>query len=167
MSPDPVAGGSATAYDYCNADPVNCTDLGGTFSFKGLLSAVAVVGEIASLIPGPVGAAAGISAVAYAVQGNTAKALERGVTAAAALVGAGAVVRVAARAVGTATKGGSKPLGPRRGSHAPPRGRAGGWRETRGGGGTGFLHQFCSKAGTVGTPETLVPGTLTQDHYCR
>ncbi|MBY8870259.1 DNRLRE domain-containing protein [Micromonospora sp. PLK6-60] len=26
---DPVAGGSATAYDYCNADPVNCSDLDG------------------------------------------------------------------------------------------------------------------------------------------
>ncbi|NTW40783.1 MAG: hypothetical protein HGA44_13025, partial [Cellulomonadaceae bacterium] len=26
---DPVPGGSASAYDYCNADPVNCTDLGG------------------------------------------------------------------------------------------------------------------------------------------
>ena len=107
LSPDPVPGGSATSYDYCNADPVNCTDLGGTFSFTGLLSAVAVVGEIASLIPGPVGAAAaGISAVAYAVQGNTAKAIEMGVTAAAALVGAGAVVRVAARAVGSAVKAG-------------------------------------------------------------
>lgn len=80
---------------------------GGTFSFKGLLSAVAVVGEIASLIPGPIGAAAaGVSAVAYAVQGNTAKALEMGVTAAAALVGAGPVVRVAARAASTAIKAG-------------------------------------------------------------
>ena len=93
--------------DCCNADPVNCEDLGGTFSLTGLLSAVVVVGEIASLIPGPVGAAAaGISAVAYAVQGNTAKAIEMGVTAAAALVGAGAVVRVAARAVGSAAKAG-------------------------------------------------------------
>jgi RHS repeat-associated protein len=26
---DPVPGGSANAYDYCNADPVNCTDLDG------------------------------------------------------------------------------------------------------------------------------------------
>lgn len=107
LSIDPVPGGSANAYDYCNADPVNCTDLGGTFSFKSLLSAVAIVGEIASFIPGPVGAAAaGISAVAYAAQGNTAKAIEMGVTAAAQLVGAGAVVRVAARAVNVARAAG-------------------------------------------------------------
>ncbi|MFE7191481.1 DNRLRE domain-containing protein [Kitasatospora sp. NPDC057541] len=29
LSPDPVQGASANAYDYCNADPVNCTDLNG------------------------------------------------------------------------------------------------------------------------------------------
>lgn len=103
LSVDPVPGGSANAYDYCNADPVNCTDLGGTFSFKGLIKAVAVVGELGSMIPGPIGAAAGaVSAVAYAADGNTIKALEMGVTAAAALVGAGALVKVAARAVSAA-----------------------------------------------------------------
>ena len=32
LSVDPVAGGSVNAYDYCNADPVNCTDLTGTFA---------------------------------------------------------------------------------------------------------------------------------------
>ena len=107
MSPDPVPGGSASAYDYCNADPVNCTDLGGTFSFGSLLNVVAAVGEVASIIPGPIGAAAaGVSAVAYAAQGNTAKAIEMGITAAAALVGAGAVVRVAARAVNVARAAG-------------------------------------------------------------
>lgn len=31
---DPVSGGSANAYDYCNADPINCTDLGGTVAAK-------------------------------------------------------------------------------------------------------------------------------------
>lgn len=115
LSPDPVPGGSASAYDYCTADPINCTDLAGTFSFGGLLDAVAKVAEVASIIPGPIGAAAaGVSAVAYAARGNTAKAIEMGVTAAAALVGAGAVVRVAARAVnvaraaGSAVRGGSK-----------------------------------------------------------
>ncbi|MBW0254839.1 DNRLRE domain-containing protein [Cellulomonas sp. PS-H5] len=103
LSPDPVAGGSANAYDYCNADPVNCTDLDGTFSFKSIISAVAVVGEVASLVPGPIGAAAaGISAVAYAAKGDRSKALEMGVTAVAQLVGAGPVVRVAARVVSTA-----------------------------------------------------------------
>ncbi|MET7457978.1 RHS repeat-associated core domain-containing protein, partial [Streptomyces sp. NPDC005574] len=29
LSTDPVPGGSANAYDYCNADPVNCYDLNG------------------------------------------------------------------------------------------------------------------------------------------
>jgi RHS repeat-associated protein len=29
LQPDPVPGGSATAYDYCNAEPINCTDLDG------------------------------------------------------------------------------------------------------------------------------------------
>ncbi len=107
MSPDPVPGGSASAYDYCSADPVNCTDLGGTFSFGSILNVVAAVGEIASVIPGPIGAAAaGVSAVAYAAPGNTAQALIMGATAAAALVGAGAVVRVAARAVSTAVSTG-------------------------------------------------------------
>ena len=107
MSVDPVAGGSASAYDYCSADPVNCTDLGGTWGFGSILKVVAAVGEIASNIPGPIGAAAaGVSAVAYAAQGNTAKAIEMGITAAAALVGAGAVVRVAARAVSVARAAG-------------------------------------------------------------
>lgn len=107
LTPDPVPGGSASGYDYCNADPVNCTDLGGTIAWGKVLGAVAQVAEIASFIPGPVGAAAaGISAVAYAVTGNTGKAVEMGVTAAAALVGAGAVVKVAARAVGAARAGG-------------------------------------------------------------
>ncbi len=107
MSVDSVAGGSASAYDYCSADPVNCTDLGGTWGFGSILKVVAAVGEIASNIPGPIGAAAaGVSAVAYAAQGNTAKAIEMGITAAAALVGAGAVVRVAARAVSVARAAG-------------------------------------------------------------
>ena len=108
MSVDPVPGGSASAYDYCAADPVNCTDLGGTFSFGSILKVVAADAEVASNIPGPIGAAAaGVGAVAYAAQGNTAKAIEMGITAAAALVGAGAVVKVAARAVSVARRAGA------------------------------------------------------------
>ena len=79
LSADPVAGGSASGYDYCNADPVNCTDLDGRWSFKSILSVVTTVASVAAFIPGPIGAAvAGVSAVAYAAQGNTAQALIMG-----------------------------------------------------------------------------------------
>jgi RHS repeat-associated protein len=113
-STDPVPGGNATTYDYCSGDPVNCTDLDGRWSFDSFKKAfkkatkiVAVVAEVASNIPGPIGAAsAGISAVAYASMGNKSQALLMGVTAAAALVGAGAAVRAVAKVVGPAVKAG-------------------------------------------------------------
>lgn len=106
---DPVAGGSASAYDYCNADPVNCTDLGGTFTWKGLIKGVAVVGSIASFIPGPVGAAAGfISAGAYAASGNTTMALTMAAVGAAQLVGAGPAARVGASMVTRAAQTASR-----------------------------------------------------------
>ncbi|GAA3800588.1 DNRLRE domain-containing protein [Cellulomonas soli] len=103
---DPVPGGSASAYDYCNADPVNCTDLGGTFSWKGLAKVVAVVAEASSMfVPGPIGFAIGAVAVgAYlaADEGDAAKMAAIG--AAATLVGAGVAVAAvkAARLVKTA-----------------------------------------------------------------
>ncbi|WP_144425428.1 polymorphic toxin-type HINT domain-containing protein [Cellulosimicrobium cellulans] len=113
LQTDQVAGGSASAYDYCNADPVNCTDLAGTFSWKGLVKTVAVVGEVASWIPGPVGAAAaGVSAVAYAASGNKGKALEMGVTAAANLVGAGAGVRAGFKVASLSAKAGARSVRP-------------------------------------------------------
>lgn len=109
LSVDPVAGGSANNYDYCNADPVNCTDLGGTFTWKGLVKGIAKVGEVASWIPGPIGAAAaGVSAVAYAASGNKGKALEMGITAAAQMVGAGAGVRAGFKVASVAAKAGKK-----------------------------------------------------------
>lgn len=37
LSVDPIPGGSANAYEYCFADPVNCFDLDGRFSLGGLL----------------------------------------------------------------------------------------------------------------------------------
>ncbi|MGW6130131.1 putative toxin [Cellulomonas sp. NPDC055163] len=96
LSVDPVAGGSASAYDYCNADPVNCTDLAGTFSWKGALKTLAVVGEVASMIPGPVGAVAGgVSAVAYLATGDKQKALAAAGGAVLGLVGLGAVAGAA------------------------------------------------------------------------
>lgn len=97
-SPDPSPGGNATAYDYCAADPVNCTDLDGEWgmpkAFKRALKVVARVAEVASWIPGPIGAAAaGISAVAYASTGNYSKALAMGIMVAAAFVGGAAIVK--------------------------------------------------------------------------
>ncbi|MGE5829933.1 MAG: LamG-like jellyroll fold domain-containing protein [Micromonosporaceae bacterium] len=105
LQPDPVDGGSATAYDYGNADPVNEFDLAGTWPslpkwVKSAVSVVAKVAEVASYIPGPIGtAAAAISAVSYAATGNWSKAGEMALTAAANLVGAGAVVKVAVSAI--------------------------------------------------------------------
>jgi|SRR5581483_596648 len=34
LQTDPVEGGSANSYDYCSADPVNCTDLAGTYGYS-------------------------------------------------------------------------------------------------------------------------------------
>jgi RHS repeat-associated protein len=107
LSTDPVAGGSASAYDYCNADPVNCTDLAGTFSWKGALKTLAVFGEVASIIPGPIGAAAGgVAAVAYLATGDKKKALMAAGGAILALAGLGGVAVGAAKAASIATKAG-------------------------------------------------------------
>jgi RHS repeat-associated protein len=97
---DPEPGGNATAYDYCGADPINCTDLDGRWgwfkrAFTAVANTVAKVAEVASYIPGPIGAiAAGVSAVAYASTGNWSKAGEMALTAAAGLVGANTAVKV-------------------------------------------------------------------------
>ncbi|TQN42635.1 RHS repeat-associated protein [Blastococcus colisei] len=110
-SRDPSPGGNSTAYDYCSADPVNCTDLDGHAGWfsnlvKKAAKKVAKVAEVvATVVPGPIGvAAAAISAGAYAATGNRRKALQMGVTALAAMVpGGGALVKAgfaAARAGG-------------------------------------------------------------------
>ncbi|MFE3246257.1 RHS repeat-associated core domain-containing protein, partial [Kitasatospora indigofera] len=101
---DPVPGGNASPYDYCTGDPVNCTDLDGNWGMpkwlKKTVQIVAVVAEIASNIPGPIGAAAAaVSAVSYAATGNWAKAAEMAVTAVAQTVGAGPVVKATASVV--------------------------------------------------------------------
>ena len=108
-STDPVPGGNGTAYDYCTADPVNCTDLDGNWSWKSVkkgLGKVAKVAEYASYIPGPIGvAASGISAGAYAASGNKRKALEMGVSAGAAfLPGGRAMVKAGFAAAKSAGK---------------------------------------------------------------
>jgi RHS repeat-associated protein len=98
---DPEPGGNATAYDYCSGDPVNCTDLDGRWSFKSLLKKVAKVAEVVSNIPGPIGAAAAaVSAGAYAATGNRGKAIEMGISAAAAMLPGGrAAVKAGAAAI--------------------------------------------------------------------
>ncbi|MGW2545146.1 RHS repeat-associated core domain-containing protein, partial [Kitasatospora sp. NPDC001574] len=113
---DPIPGGNASPYDYCTGDPVNCTDLDGNWGMpkwlKKTVQVIAVVAEVASNIPGPIGAvSAAVSAVSYAATGNWAKAAEMAVTAVAQTVGAGSVVKVAATAfttVSTAAKAGVK-----------------------------------------------------------
>ncbi|MFJ6798879.1 polymorphic toxin-type HINT domain-containing protein [Streptomyces sp. NPDC091268] len=107
---DPVPGGNASPYDYCTGDPINCTDLDGNwgFSFKKVLNVVAKVAEVASYIPGPIGAAAAaISSLSYAATGNWAKAGEMALTAAAGLIGANTAVKAgfaAARASRAASR---------------------------------------------------------------
>ena len=110
LSVDPTPGGNANIYDYCTADPVNCTDLTGNWPDWGaVLNVVAVVAEVvATGVPGPIGTAAGfISAGAYLATGNTSKATEMALVATAQLVGAGLAARAAgqyASKIGRATQ---------------------------------------------------------------
>jgi hypothetical protein len=85
---DPIPGGSANPYDYCNQDPINCYDLMGTFWGSGLLKAawhgirgaakfitnnkyIRTAFAICGLVPGSIGAVCGVlQAAAYAVQGK-------------------------------------------------------------------------------------------------
>ncbi len=107
LSIDPTPGGNANVYDYCTADPVNCSDLTGNWPDRGaVLDVVAVVAEVvATVVPGPIGTAAGfISAGAYLATGNTEKATEMAITATAQLIGAGLAAKAAVKAVQYASK---------------------------------------------------------------
>jgi len=94
LSVDPVAGGSANACDYCNADPINCTDLDGTFACKKFSGIVAAVASVASTVLGPVGLAASVVAYVVARRQEASRALAAAGIALAA-VGAGAAVALA------------------------------------------------------------------------
>jgi RHS repeat-associated protein len=84
---DPIDGGSANTYDYCNADPINCRDLTGEFSFSWASVAIwalvtgAIVG-CGALAAGTAGLAAGAcvagAAPVLAMAGITAHSIERG-----------------------------------------------------------------------------------------
>ncbi|HVK20012.1 MAG TPA: DNRLRE domain-containing protein [Actinokineospora sp.] len=106
---DPEPGGSATPYDYCGADPVNCTDLDGRGFWSWVKNTVAPivakVAEVASYIPGPIGGiAAAVSAGAYAITGNWSKAGEMALTAASSLIGANTAVKASMSVVKVASK---------------------------------------------------------------
>ncbi|MFJ4672513.1 ricin-type beta-trefoil lectin domain protein [Kitasatospora purpeofusca] len=50
LSVDPVEGGNANAYDYCNGDPLTCYDLDGRWGWRGILKAVVVVAAVAGAV---------------------------------------------------------------------------------------------------------------------
>lgn len=65
---DPVDGGSANTYDYCNADPINCRDLAGEFSWRTV--AEVAVGTVVGIAVTAASAACGPAALACAMVGN-------------------------------------------------------------------------------------------------
>jgi RHS repeat-associated protein len=56
---DPVEGGNDNPYEYCSADPINCTDLDGQLSLKKLVKKIRTVARVVALVPGPIGTVAG------------------------------------------------------------------------------------------------------------
>lgn len=57
LQTDPVYGGSANLYEYCNEDPVNCFDLDGRYAIAaifGIVFVIVIVGFIAHYIAHPV-----------------------------------------------------------------------------------------------------------------
>ena len=79
-------------------------DIGGTLSFKGLAKAIAVVADVASIVPGPIGMlSGGVAAGAYQATGDRQAALWAAAGAAAAMVGGGAAVKLAKVSVAAKT----------------------------------------------------------------
>jgi len=94
LSVDSVQGGTENNYVY-PLDPVNDSDIAGTFSWKATIKVVTVVASVGSLIPGPIGmAASGVAAVGYAIQGDYTSAVMYGAGIALSAVGAGAGVGI-------------------------------------------------------------------------
>ncbi|MCU1644951.1 MAG: hypothetical protein JWN03_5226 [Nocardia sp.] len=67
---DPIAGGSANAYDYAFADPVNNLDLAGTNAGRAALGVLGVVGGVAAMATGVGEVALGVAAVGAVVVGT-------------------------------------------------------------------------------------------------
>jgi RHS repeat-associated protein len=104
LSGDSVEGGSANDYDYVTGDPINATDLDGTMWgwLKAAVHVVTKVAEVASWIPGPIGAVAGgVAAAGNAIQGNWGRAAMY--AAGAITMGAATVAVKAVRIVRAAT----------------------------------------------------------------
>lgn len=52
LQTDPIVGGNANAYDYCTADPINCTDLSGEYSYSLRMDlGAAVLGVSGNCVP--------------------------------------------------------------------------------------------------------------------
>ncbi|WP_328913120.1 MULTISPECIES: DNRLRE domain-containing protein [unclassified Streptomyces] len=84
LSTDPVTGGNANAYEYCNADPINCFDLNGQFGWHKFFKRAA---RVSVWVAAGVGAAAfcgasagiGCAIAAGAVYGAAGGALDYGI----------------------------------------------------------------------------------------
>ncbi len=94
-SVDPVQGGTENNYVYV-LDPINEFDLDGNFGWGNLAKTVTRVATIGSFVPGPIGmVCSGVAVAGNLAQGHYAEAA----IAATGLVGAGAVTKLAAKAV--------------------------------------------------------------------
>jgi RHS repeat-associated protein len=105
LSMDPVEGGSANDYDYCDAEPINCYDLNGNFGWHSIAKVAAFVAVVAAVAAVVVVA---LPVVAAAAVGGTVIVTGAAVTASAWLtVGALGSATVALASENQAAKKGS------------------------------------------------------------